>query len=67
MTATSSRITYAARPDTTPETEAAALAAIYRFVLDQHAKKKGGVPHTAPNDPKGDQHERVKKHYTQPH
>ncbi len=46
------RITYAPRPDATPETEAAALAAVYHFLLDQHAKKKGGVLSTAPNDRK---------------
>ncbi len=60
MAASSPRIVYCQRPDATLETEAAALAAIYRFLLAQHAEKKGGVPRTAPNDPKGDQHERVK-------
>ncbi len=48
MTAASSRITYAVRPDTTPETEAAALAAVYRFLLDQHAKKKA-APTSGPD------------------
>ncbi len=56
----SPRIIYRQRPDATPETEAAALAAVYRFLLDQHAGKKGGVPSTAPSDPTGDQGERVK-------
>ncbi len=55
-----SSITYRQRPDATRETEAAALAAVYRFLLDQHANMKGGAPSTAQNDPKGDQGERVK-------
>jgi len=35
-----SHIVYSAHPDVTPETEAAALATIYRFILDCHARKK---------------------------
>ncbi len=42
-----SRIIYRPRPDATPETEVATLAAAYRFVLDCYAKKRGGVPSTA--------------------
>jgi hypothetical protein len=38
------RIVYTSRPDATPETEAATLAAVYRFLLDCQAKKKGGMP-----------------------
>jgi hypothetical protein len=37
------RVVYKSRPDATPESEAQALAAVYRFVLDCHAKKKAGV------------------------
>ncbi len=40
MLANSPRITYVPRPDATPETEAAALGAIYRLLLDKHAKKE---------------------------
>ena len=42
-------ITYTPRPDATPESEISTLAAAYRFILDCHAKKKGGVPSTADN------------------
>ena len=33
------KIVYPPRHDTTPETELNALAAVYRFILDCHAKK----------------------------
>jgi len=33
------KIVYTPRPDTTLETEFNALAAVYRFILDCHAKK----------------------------
>jgi hypothetical protein len=33
------RITYAPRPDATPEAELDALAAVYRFILDCRAKR----------------------------
>lgn len=33
-------VSYAARPDATPETETSALSAVYRFILDCHAKKE---------------------------
>lgn len=45
----SSRIIYAPRPDTTPETEISALGNVYRFILDCHAKKEDTRP-GAPND-----------------
>ncbi len=34
------RITYSPRLDATPESETAALAAVYRFILDRHAEKQ---------------------------
>jgi hypothetical protein len=40
-------IRYVPRPDATSEGEAAALRAVYRFLLDRHAKKE--VAH--PGDP----------------
>lgn len=40
----SPRITYTPRPDATPEAELSALASIYRFVLDCHAKKIAAEP-----------------------
>lgn len=38
------RVTYAPHPDATPEDEAAALACVYRFLLDRHAKKAAAHP-----------------------
>jgi hypothetical protein len=49
----SPRIIYTPRPDATPESEATALGAVYKFVLDCHAKKKGGPAKTALDDRKG--------------
>ena len=40
----SPRIAYTPRPDATLEGEASALAAIYRFLLDRHAKKEAAHP-----------------------
>ena len=43
------RIVYTPRPDATPESEVAALASVYRFLLvDGHVKKEG-IPATAPD------------------
>ncbi len=36
------------RPAATPEVERAALAAVYRFILDSHERKEGGCG-TAPD------------------
>ena len=33
------RVTYTPRSDTSPELEAAALATVYRYILDCHAKR----------------------------
>jgi hypothetical protein len=43
----SNHIVYTPHPDATLETEAAVLAAVYRFVLDCRARRKGGVLSTA--------------------
>jgi hypothetical protein len=40
----SPRFTYTSRPDATPEAELSALAAVYRFILDSHAKKMAAEP-----------------------
>jgi hypothetical protein len=40
----SPRFTYTSRPDATPEAELSALAAVYRFILDSHAKKMATEP-----------------------
>ena len=48
------RVVYASRPDSTQESERAALASVYRFILDRQARKKGGAA-TAPDDVRKDQ------------
>ena len=53
------RIIYTPRPDVTPEAEISALATVYRFILDCHARKEGG-PATAPDDRKGPKHDPAK-------
>ena len=45
------RLTYTSHPGTTREVELNALAAVYKFVLDCRAQKKGG-PATAPDSAK---------------
>ena len=37
-------IVYTPRPDATPEGELNALANVYRFILDRHAKKEATRP-----------------------
>lgn len=44
MEQSSPRITYAARPGTTPEAEICALAGVYRFVIEASRKKKATRP-----------------------
>jgi hypothetical protein len=46
------RLTYIPLPDATPETEAVALAAIYRYAIDRYQNKKAGVSITR-DDEKG--------------
>jgi hypothetical protein len=43
------RISYVPRPDATPEAELKALAAVYRFILDCHAKKMAAEPAPEPD------------------
>jgi hypothetical protein len=45
----SPRITYIQRPDATPEAESNALANVYRFILDCHAKKMAVDPTPEPD------------------
>jgi len=45
----SARIAYSQRPDATPEAEAGALAKVYMFVLDCHARKEA-APKSRPDD-----------------
>jgi hypothetical protein len=44
------RITYAPRPDATPEPELSVLAAVYKFVLFDSQANEGG-PHDLTSDP----------------
>ena len=49
-------IVYAPRPDATPEGELNALANVYRFILDCHAKKEATRP-GGPDDRKENLHD----------
>jgi hypothetical protein len=42
-------MTYRSRPDMTPETEVNALADVYHFILDCHAKKMAAEPAPEPD------------------
>jgi hypothetical protein len=41
---------YAPRPDATPTAELSALANVYRYVIDSHAKKEAAEATTEPDD-----------------
>jgi hypothetical protein len=59
----STHITYTRRSDATSEAEVAALGAIYKFVLDCHAKKEA-APESRPDDARKDQHAGTYSHCT---
>ena len=40
------RVTYAPRPDATPESELTALLAVYAFVIQAHEQKTAAAPAT---------------------
>jgi hypothetical protein len=44
-------VTYAPRPDVTPDVEVSALANVYKFVLDCRAKKEAAPRQSRPDDP----------------
>ncbi|MBA3426749.1 MAG: hypothetical protein H0U04_19920 [Rubrobacter sp.] len=48
----SPNVTYASRPDATPEGELSALSAVYRFILDAHPMKEA-APESRSDDAKG--------------
>ena len=48
------RISYSVSLDTSPEAEAPVLCAVYKFVLDCHAKKEA-APENRPDDARKDQ------------
>jgi hypothetical protein len=59
----STHITYTRRSDATSEAEVAALGAIYKFVLDCHAKKEA-APESRPDDARKDQDAGTYSHCT---
>ncbi len=55
----SSTITYRERSSITPEEARNVRARVWRYVFECYARQKAAPP-SGPNDPKGDQGERVK-------
>ena len=45
-------VSYPPRPDTTQEAELNALATVYKFVLDCHAREEAAPRQSRPNDAK---------------
>ncbi len=65
MPAAEPEILYSPRVNATPQTELDSLAAVYRFVLDSHAKKQGRPTTSGPHDAmKGSKHDRATPKYT---
>ena len=56
-------IAYSPRPDATPEIEVAALAAVYKFVLDCRAPKDT-APESRPSDARKDKNAGTYHHST---
>lgn len=59
MPAAEPKVLYSPRTDATPESELNALAVIYRFILDCHAKKEGRPTTSGPDDAEGSRNERT--------
>jgi len=59
--ANNNRISYASRPDATPESELDALADVYAFVLEARTKKRAAVPSGPENGVKEDEHVHTKR------
>lgn len=65
MKPSNSNVIYSPRSDATPGAELTALAVVYKFVLDCHAKKRGRLPDkSGPDDAKGSVNDRAKDKYT---
>ena len=64
MPAAKPKVIYSPRTDDTLNSELNALVAVYRFILDCHAKKEGGPAMAAPDDAKGSKYVRAKENYT---
>jgi hypothetical protein len=58
-----SPITYGLHRDSEPEAEIAALANVYKFVLDCRAKKEA-APESGPDDARKDQDAGTYSHFT---
>ena len=54
-------VAYTPLPNATPEGELDALADVYAFVLEAHAKKKAAVPSGPENGVKEDEHVHTKR------
>ena len=54
----STRITYAPRPDATPEAEISALAAIYKLCISSHERKEA-APESRLDDAEGYKNDRT--------
>ena len=58
-------ISYAPHPDAAPVAEVSALANVYKFVLDCHAKKRGRLlDKSGPDDARKDQDAGTKSYCT---
>lgn len=58
-------VSYVQCDDATVESEAAALGAVFRFVLESHAKKNAaGMTSTNGDDAKGSRNDRAIRKYT---
>lgn len=55
---------YVPRSEASTEHETAALASVYRFIFDCHAKKQGGPATSRPDDAKESVNARANTKYT---
>jgi hypothetical protein len=53
------RVNYTPLPDASPESELDALAAVYAFVLEAHAKKEAAAPGGQEDDVRKDQNAHI--------
>jgi hypothetical protein len=56
----SPKVAYTPRPDAIPESELSALASVYRFILDCHAKKEATRPGGPDDAMKGSRNDRAR-------
>lgn len=57
-------ISYAPRPDATPEAETSALASVYRYIILDCRAKKEAAPESRPEDARKDQDAGTHSHCT---